>query len=439
MTTTTPGFTPPYNLEAEQAVLGSILINPDVLDLLPFLLPDDFYREAHGKIFRAILGLSNRHEPVDLQTVTFYLKEVGWLEEVGGASFLAGLSEQVGAAAHAPHYAGIVRGKSQLRRMLTACVQIAGACQEPVESVEEFIDAAEKRIFEIQLGQDVPAIPFSEAVPAEVQRIEELHYKKKKMMGLPSGFVDLDAKTGGFQNSDMIILGARPSMGKTALALNWSLNFGKDGAPGVIFSLEMSKEQLIDRTVATEGNINATRLREAKMKPEEWADFSGAAGAIMDYPIFIVDKTPMTPMEIRAQARRLRARAGIKWVIVDYLQLMRFPKARSREQEVAEISASLKALAKELKIPVIVLCQLNRQVETRDDKRPRLSDLRESGALEQDADVVMFLYRDAYYKKEGAGDLWAELNIAKARNGPTGMVRLTFIPASMRFENYADY
>jgi replicative DNA helicase len=430
------GFQPPYNLEAEQAVLGAILINSRVMDDLQGLEAEDFYRDSHGQIFKIMAAMHARNEIVDLQTVTFRLKDYSILEEVGGFVFLAGLTEQVGTSAHANHYALVVKNKALLRRLMNTCQEIIGASQEYIEDVPGFIDKCEARLFQLTIKQGAKSYSMEEIVPEEIERLENIYNKKVDMLGLSSGYPDIDHLTGGFQNSDLIILAARPSMGKTALALSIATNIAESGSPGAFFSLEMARGQLVHRSLSSRARIPATRLRDVRLSMENWADVQAAAGDLMQLPIYIIDKPAMTMMDIRSQARRLKARNNIQWVVVDYLQLMKDPKARSREQEVSSFSSGLKALAKELSIPVIALSQLNRKVEERTNRRPVMSDLRESGAIEQDADLIFFLYRDRAYRQDG--DAWAELQLAKQRNGPLGMVRLTYLSEIMRFESFTE-
>ena len=439
------GYTPPADPEAEQSVLGAILVRPEVLDsVTEIITPADFYRQAHANIFAAILDLSEAQEPIDLVTVTGYLKDRNQLEGVGGPVFLAQLSEQVGFAVNAPKYAARVRDKSTLRRLLDVSQETAGACFAHVEDIDAFLDTAEQKIFEIRESRtgQAEAQSFGELVPGEIQNIEAIYERtragKGELLGVPSGFADLDHLTGGFQDTDLIIVAARPSHGKTALALNIATYAATHGFPGAFFSLEMSKGQLIRRELASEGRINAVHLREGRLRSQDWVSLQTAAGHMMDSPVFIYDRGGPTILEIRAQARRLKRHHGIKWVIVDYLQLCKYPKARSREQEISEISGRLKALAKELNVPVIALSQLNRKVEERSNKRPMLSDLRESGAIEQDADVIIFLFRDEVYNKNTSHPGVAEITVGKQRNGPTGEFKLTYQATYTRFESHHD-
>ena len=435
------GYTPPANLEAEQSVLGAILVRPEVLDeVSDLLVADDFYKEAHGRIYKTMLDLYGKNDPVDLVTVCALLKERSQLEGVGGAVFLAGLSEEVGFAVNAPYYAKLVRQKAMLRRLLDATQEIAGACLAPVDDADVFIDQAESKIFQIKESREIQAAySLDDLVPEEVSRIEKIFERKREILGIPSGFVDLDRLTGGWQNGDLIILAARPSHGKTALSLNMAYHAARHSqVPTAFFSMEQPKEQLVQRLLASVGQINASRLRAARMESQEWERFYQVDDKLRGVPIHIIDKPALTSLEIRSQARRLKSKQGIGLVVVDYLQLARDPKAKSREQEVGGISRSLKALAKELNLPVIALCQLNREVEKRPNRRPVLSDLRESGSIELDADLVLFIYRDELYREDSKDKGIAEVRLAKHRNGPTGLVNLAYRKEFMLFQNYVQ-
>ncbi len=434
-------YTPPASPEAEQSVLGAILVRPEVLDeICDTLSEEDFYREAHGRIFHAMMDLYGAELPVDLVSVTQYLKDRNQLESVGGPVFLAALSEQVGFATNAPHYARIVREKAMLRHLLDATQEIASACFAPVDNVDEFLDAAEEKIYQIKDGPEVQAV-YTEAdlVPPAVERLEKIFEHKREVLGVPSGLIDLDAITGGWQNGDLILVGARPSMGKTALALNsFAYTAAKAGIPVAFFSMEQPKEQLVQRQLASVGGINAYHLRSARLDGDGWARLTSAAGELLDLPIFIIDKPALSSMAIRSMARRLKSRQNIGLVIVDYLQLAKHKGARSREQEISEISGALKALSKELYLPVIALSQLNRNLEARPNKRPQLADLRESGSQEQDADVVLFIYRDEVYREDSPDKDLAEIRVAKQRNGPTGRIKATYRKEFMTFENWTE-
>jgi replicative DNA helicase len=441
------GYTPPANAEAEQSVLGAILVRPEVMDrIADVIVPEDFYREAHGRIYKAMLDLYGKGEPVDLVTVNALLKERGQLEGVGGPVFLAGLSEQVGFATNAEHYANLVKDKAVLRRLLDCTQEIASACLAPVENVAEFLDTAEHKIFQVAETKVRPGFfPISALVDSEIATLEAIWGRKDgSLTGATSGFADLDNYTAGFQASDLIILAARPSMGKTALALNIAFNAAyksKPPVPVAFFSLEMSKEQLVRRLLSAEGRVDASQIRRAAfLTGDEWRKLQEAAGILLDCPIYIDDTPGATVLDIRAKSRRLKADGKLGLIIIDYLQLMQGRvELSSREQQISEISRSLKGLAKELHVPVIALSQLSREPEKRERKRPQLSDLRESGAIEQDADVVMFIYRDEVYRKDSADNKGiAEVIIGKQRNGPIGTVKLHFEAKFTRFDDLAQ-
>jgi replicative DNA helicase len=437
------GYTPPANPEAEQSVLGAILVRPEVMDrIADVIVPEDFYREAHGRIYKAMLDLYGKGEPVDLVTVNALLKERGQLERVGGPVFLAGLSEQVGFATNAEYYANLVKDKAVLRRLLDCTQEIASACLAPVENVAEFLDFAEHKVFEVAEAKVRPGFsPLSALVDNEIATLEAIWGRKDgSLTGVTSGFTDLDTYTSGFQASDLIILAARPSMGKTALALNIAFNAAYKSRPPVpvaFFSLEMSKEQLVRRLLSGEGRVDASQIRRAAfLTGQEWTRLQEAAGILLDCPIYIDDTPAATVLDIRAKSRRLKADGKLGLIVIDYLQLMQGrPELSSREQQISEISRSLKGLAKELSVPVIALSQLSREPEKRERKRPQLSDLRESGAIEQDADVVMFIYRDEVYRKDSQDKGIAEVIIGKQRNGPIGTVKLHFEAKFTRFDD----
>jgi replicative DNA helicase len=439
------GYTPPANPEAEQSVLGAILVRPEVMDrIADVIVPEDFYRQAHGRIYQAMLDLYGKGEPVDLVTVNALLKERGQLEGVGGPVFLAGLSEQVGFATNAEYYANLVKDKAVLRRLLDCTQEIASACLAPVENVAEFLDTAEHKIFQVAEAKVRPGFsPLSALVDDEIATLEAIWGRKDgSLTGVTSGFTDLDNYTAGFQASDLIILAARPSMGKTALALNIAFNAAyksKPPVPVAFFSLEMSKEQLVRRLLSGEGRVDASQIRRAAfLTGDEWQRLQEAAGLLLDCPIYIDDTPAATVLDIRAKSRRLKADGKLGIIIIDYLQLMQGrAELSSREQQISEISRSLKGLAKELAVPVIALSQLSREPEKRERKRPQLSDLRESGAIEQDADVVMFIYRDEVYRKESQDKGIAEVIIGKQRNGPIGTVKLHFEAKFTRFDDLA--
>ncbi|MEA1899904.1 MAG: replicative DNA helicase [Thermodesulfobacteriota bacterium] len=434
---------PPQSIEAEESLLSGILIDNDtLLDVVDIISPEDFYRSAHQKIFSGIVELFSKNEPVDLVTLTNALKERGNLEEIGGAIYLATLVDTVPLAVNAKHYAKIVHDKATLRRLIEKANDIAKECFEDRGNVDEIIDFAESSIFEISKNKHKQSFyRISEIIDGNIETLEERQGNKALVTGVPTGFTRLDNLTSGLQQSELIILAARPSMGKTALALNIARNAAVDAnVPVAVFSLEMSKEQLSMRLLCSEARIDSSRLRGGFFSMEDWRKLTDAAGVLSDTSIFIDDTPDISAMEIRAKARRLKMEKDIGLVIIDYLQLMKGRmSAERRDLEISEISRSLKALAKELNIPVMALSQLNRMLEQRNDKQPRLSDLRESGALEQDADVVAFIYRDEIYNsddnnpKKGTADIL----IRKNRNGPTGEATLTFLDSYTRFENIA--
>lgn len=433
---------PPQNLEVEQSILSAILIDNNTLpEVLEVVSEKDFYREAHRKIFAAMLDLFERNEPADLITITNILKEQGRLESVGGASYLAELVDTVPMATNAAHYAKIIREKATLRQLIERAASITTRCFEDRGDVEEVLDFAERSIFEISENKVRPAFhALADILNDTYKAVEDAVGNKILVTGVPTGYHMLDEKTSGLQPSDLIVIAGRPSMGKTALALNIAQNASSQtGIPVGIFSLEMSKEQLSLRMLSSEARIDSSRMRGGFLSESDLARINRAAGTLYDLPIYIDDSPAISALEIRAKARRMKMEKGLGLVIVDYLQLMRGrASAERRDLEISEISRSLKALAKEINIPVVALSQLNRKVEERSNKRPVLSDLRESGAIEQDADVIVFIYRDEVYnKKEGEADRTSEINVAKQRNGPTGTVKLTFLDYCTRFEDMA--
>lgn len=437
---------PPQNIEAEQSVLGAILLDNEAINhALEILTDEDFYRDAHREIFRAMAALSDRNQPVDAITLTESLKTKGLLEQVGGVGYIAELADAVPTAANVAYYARIVREKAVLRSLASIATSIAASAYDQPGDVEQFLDEAEHRIFEISERRIRPAFhSMSELTRESIKLLERLYESRELVTGVPTGFTDLDIITAGLQPSDLIVLAARPSMGKTALALNIAAYAAMDADQprGVaFFSLEMSKEQLVLRLLCSEARVDSARARKGFLEGDDFRKLAQAAGRLTDAQIFIDDSSDTTPITLKAKCRRLARERGnnLGLVIVDYLQLMRSSRpGESREKEIAEISRSLKALAKELKVPVIALSQLNRQVETRPDRRPLLADIRESGAIEQDADVIGFIYRDEMYKgKESKEPGVGEVIIAKQRNGPTGTVKLTYLGQYTRFENYA--
>jgi replicative DNA helicase len=432
---------PPHQIEAEQSLLGGILIDNEGLpSALEILRGDEFYRDAHRTIFRAVQELFERNEPVDLITVADLLTEKNQLEAVGGASYLAALTGMVPSSTNVQTYARIINEKALLRRLIQSAHQIMSWCYEGGKNVDEILDHTESAIFSITENRVRSSyFPIKEIVKKSIEVIESFQENREMVTGVPSHFVDLDKLTAGFQPSDLIIIAGRPSMGKTALALNIARNAAlESGVPVGLFSLEMSKEQLAMRLLCSEARVDSHKIRTGFLNRQECAKMLMAAGYFMDAALYIDDTPAISSLELRAKARRMKADRGLGMIVVDYLQLMRSREGTERrEQEISEISRSLKGLAKELNIPVIALSQLNRKVEERHDKRPQLSDLRESGAIEQDADVIAFIYRDEVYNTSTTEKGIAEINISKQRNGPTGRVRLAYINSYTRFENLA--
>ncbi|MBP8644906.1 MAG: replicative DNA helicase [Syntrophobacteraceae bacterium] len=432
---------PPHQIEAEQSLLGGILIDNDGLSAaFEVLRGDEFYRDSHRLIFRAIQELFDRNQPIDLVTLADHLGEKQQLEEVGGTSYLASLIEAVPSAANVSVYARIINEKALLRRLIQVSNEIISHCYGSGKSVEEILDQAESAIFSVTENRIRSSyFLIKDIVKKNIEAIEQFQEHREMVSGVPSNFKDLDKLTAGFQPSDLIIIAGRPSMGKTALALNIARNVSlQSKIPVGFFSLEMSKEQLAMRLLCMEGMVDSHKIRTGFLSRQECAKLLTAAGAYMDVPLFIDDTPAITSLELRAKARRMMADRGLGMIVVDYLQLMRSREgAERREQEISEISRSLKALAKELNIPVIALSQLNRKVEERTNKRPILSDLRESGAIEQDADVIAFIYRDEVYNADSPDKNIAEISIGKQRNGPIGTVKLHFINSYTRFENLA--
>lgn len=432
---------PPQNLEAESSVLGGVLLDNEAINrVLELLTPEDFYRETHRKIFRAMIELSNRNEPVDIITLSDLLKARGELEAVGGASYLASLADLVPTAANIGYYARIVREKAILRHLITAATEIATRGFEERGNIDEFLDTAEKVIFDIS-EKKVKAsfIVIGDMIKDSIKTVERLYERKEMVTGVPTGFKDLDQLTAGLQPSELIIIAGRPSMGKTAFSLNIAAYAALNAGVGVaVFSLEMAKEQLVLRMLCSEARVDNAKVRSGYLADNAFPKLAMAAGRLNDALIYIDDTPAISVLELRAKARRLvRDRAKkVGLIVVDYLQLMRgMGAASNREQEISEISRSLKALAKELSVPVIAISQLNRRVEDRGDKRPMMADLRESGAIEQDADVIAFIYRDEVYNQKSADEGIAEIIVSKQRNGPIGTVRLAFSKEYTRFDD----
>ena len=432
---------PPQNIEAEQSILGGILIENEAVNrVMEILDADDFYRDAHRKIFNALINLSERDEPADLITLTNELRKIDQLDFIGGASYLASLIDSVPTAANIEYYAKIVKEKAILRKLIQTSTDIITQSYEDRGDVEGFLDEAERAIFEISEKRVKPSFySIREIVKESFATIERLFKKKELVTGVPSGFKELDRMTAGFQPSDLIIIAGRPSMGKTAFCLNVAQYAAiENKIPVAIFSLEMSKEQLVIRMLCSEAHVEGTRLRTGFLNESDWPKLTIAAGNLSEAPIYIDDTTALSVLELRAKARRLKSDHGLGMVILDYLQLMKGrARVESRQQEISEISRSLKALSKELNIPVIAVSQLSRKTEERTGNRPQLSDLRESGAIEQDADLILFLYRDEIYNRseDNPNRGKAEVIIGKQRNGPIGKIDLAFLDKFTTFKD----
>ncbi|MCP3775201.1 replicative DNA helicase [Paenibacillus sp. MZ04-78.2] len=430
---------PPQNLEAEQAVLGAILLDGDALvTAMERVTSDDFYRGSHQRIFEAMIEIAEANEPVDLVTLTARLQDKKQLEEVGGISYLSELANAVPTAANVDYYAQIVEEKSMLRRLIRAATQIVTNGYSGEDEVGVLLSDAEQRIMEISQARSGSGFIAIKDVLMEVfDKVEFLFNQKGSTTGVRSGFADLDKMTSGFQRSDLIIVAARPSVGKTAFALNIAQNVGvREKETVAIFSLEMGAAQLVQRMICAEANVDAGRMRTGFLEPDDWEKLTMAIGSLSEANIYIDDSPSVTVADIRAKCRRLKKEKGLGMILIDYLQLIHGRgKGDNRQQEVSEISRTLKQIARELDVPVIALSQLSRGVEQRQDKRPMMSDLRESGSIEQDADIVAFLYRDDYYDKESEKKNIIEIIIAKQRNGPVGTVELAFLKNYNKFVN----
>jgi replicative DNA helicase len=421
---------PPQNIEAEEAVLGSLLIDPDaIIRVATIVRPEEFYRERHSWIYDSILALHERREPIDFLTVCDELERRKQLDEIGGAAFISSLINAVPTSIHAEHYARIVERTATRRRLIDAAGQIAGLAYQEADDVEEVVDHAEQILFgvsERRISREL--VPIKQVLSDYYDRIEYLTRHQGEVIGIPTGFTDIDKLLGGLQRSDMVILAARPSVGKTSLALSFAHNATKKfGQRVALFSLEMSDEQVVQRLISAETGIDSQRLRRGRIADDEWGRFIKATSDLAETHFYIDDTPGISALELRTKARRLHAEVGIDLIIVDYLQLMRGDfRSENRVQEISSISRALKGLARELNVPVLALSQLSRGVESRTDKKPILSDLRESGALEQDADVVIFIYRDEMYDEHTERPNIADVIVAKHRNGPTGTVALYF-------------
>lgn len=428
---------PPQNIEAEQSVLGAIFLAKEALiTAIELVTPEDFYKAAHQRIFKTMLDLYEKGEPVDLVTVTAELQDHKILDEVGGVTYLTELASSVPTAANIEYYAKIVEEKSLLRRLIRTATKIANDGYSREDDVGEIIADAEKYIMQISQNRNSGGfVPIRDVLMETYERIEFLSQHRGDVTGIPSGYPDLDKMTAGFQRSDLIILAARPSVGKTAFALNVAQNVAaRAGQTVAIFSLEMGASQLVQRMICAEGNLDASKMRSGWLEEDDWQKLTMAIGTLAKAPIFIDDTPGVTVQDIRAKCRRLQTEHGLGMILIDYLQLIHGRgRGENRQQEVSEISRTLKGIARELNVPVIALSQLSRSVEQRQDKRPMMSDIRESGSIEQDADIVAFLYRDDYYDKETENKNVIEVIIAKQRNGPTGTVELAFLKEYNKF------
>lgn len=434
---------PPQNVEAEQSVLGAMLIEREAISrVAEFLRAEDFYREAHRLIYNAIVELYNKNEAVDLITITEQLKRVDKLEVVGGISYISSLANSIPTAANVLYHAKIIEEKALLRQLINAATYIAGMGYEATSEIVTILDEAEKTILGVSNRKVTGTFsPVKSIIMEAFDKIEQLYASKGGITGLSTGFKDLDRLTAGLQPSDLILIAARPSMGKTAFVLNLARNVAvKEKKPVAFFSLEMSKEQLVQRLLCSEAPIDAQRLRIGDLKDEDWKRLVQAAERLSTAPIFIDDTPGITVAEMRSKARRLKVEQDLGLVVIDYLQLMSGQsgsgRSENRQQEISEISRSLKSLARELHVPVIALSQLSRGVESRQSKKPMLSDLRESGSLEQDADIVAFLYREDYYNPETENKNLTEVIIAKHRNGPVDTVILNFHKQYTKFTDH---
>ncbi len=431
---------PPQDIDAETSFLGSLLIDKEaIIKIADQISPVDFYKDTHSKIYETILELFEKRSPIDIVTLSSKLKEKKILDEIGGASYLTTLANSVPSAAHVNHYGKIISQKATLRRLISASMEITNLGFSEEREVDELLDEAEQKLFGVsQKHFKQNFIPIKSVLSESFDRIDKHHKEKGALRGVSTGFVGLDNILAGLQPSDLIILAARPSIGKTSLALNMAAHAAiKENVPVGIFSLEMSKEQLVDRLLCLEAKVDSWKLRTGKLSDEDFPKIGYAMGVLSEAPIFIDDSVNSNVMDIRTKARRLQSEHGLGMIILDYLQLMegRGGSQSSRVQEISEVSRSLKGLARELNVPVIALSQLSRAVEQRDSKIPQLSDLRESGSIEQDADVVMFIYREEIYKPDTDKKMIAEVFIKKHRNGPTGKAELIFKPEQMAFKD----
>ncbi|MFN3505482.1 MAG: replicative DNA helicase [Caldimicrobium sp.] len=433
-------FLPPQDIQAEKYCLASIFIDPhSIVKILDFLKPEDFYNPSHRYIYQAFLNLFEKDEPIDIVTTYNELEKMGKLDQAGGASYLTELVSLLPTSAHLLNYAKIIKEKSILREIIRICQELIYRCYYSQEDSSELLNYAESSLFELAyFGRKESFASLKEVVKDTIKHLEQLYQKGDLITGIPTGFYELDRLTAGLQRGDLIILAARPGMGKTALALDIVRQASKQTKLGAaIFSLEMSKEQLVSRMLCAEGKVNFQKFRTGTLEPSDWQKVISAASMLSELPIYIDDTSGINILEVKAKTRKIMKEVPLGLIVVDYLQLMKsLEKKERREQEISEISAGLKALAKELNVPVLALSQLNRKVEERLDKRPQLADLRESGALEQDADVILFIYRDEVYNKESPEKGVAEIIVGKQRNGPSGVtVKLAYFAPYTTFGN----
>ena len=438
------GRIPPHDIEAEQAIIGSMLTDKDaVIAAVEVLQEQDFYREDNKIIYSAILNLYNRAEPIDIITLKSELKSMGKFEAVGGLEYIVQLPDKVPTTSNVEQYIKIVEEKSMLRALIKTADELITLGYDPTQEVEQVIDIAEKKIFQVMQKKNQKGYSsIKEILVDTFTQLEQLYNQKESITGVPTGFVDLDYRTSGLHNSDLILVAARPAMGKSAFALNIATNAAvRAKVPVAIFSLEMSKEQMTNRILCSEAMVDSAKVRTGKIDDDEWAKLAATSGELSEAGIYIDDTPGISIMEIRAKCRKMKLEKNIGLVVIDYLQLVQGSnkKGGSREQEIAEISRSLKILAKEIDVPVIALSQLSRAPEQRIDHRPMLSDLRESGSIEQDADIVMFLYRDDYYNEDTEKKNIAEVIIAKHRSGATGTVELLWLANYTKFANIERY
>ena len=433
---------PPQNTEAEASIIGAILVDSDaIVRVADALSPTDFYEERHRRIYEAIEKLYEKHRPIDTLTLSNQLKDDGFLELIGGSTYLAELANYVPTAAHAEHYADIIRQKSMRRRLIKAAQDTVDLGYDESKSIQEVIETAESDLFNVSqqhVKQDIQSI--ENILADSFERLDELHRNKGKVRGVPTGFRDMDNILAGWQKSDLVILAARPAMGKTAVALNFAHNVAvKAEQPVLLFSLEMSKEQLVDRLLSMESGVDAWNIRTGNLSDSDFEKIGNAMGTLSEAPIYIDDTPGITVSEMRTKARREQHQRQLGLIIIDYLQLMsgssKFGGEGNRVQEISEISRGLKLIARELNVPVIALSQLSRSVESRSPQIPQLADLRESGSIEQDADIVMFLYREDYYNPDTQRQNITDVIVSKHRNGPTGKVELYFDKAKQRFKS----